>query len=231
VSRDLSTRAANLLHTFQTTSISAQTDPRNAASMVAHALPSPHSAHLRRGRPTTGGGFYLLTTMTSDRRRCFADWEAASEMCRAISSSLVWRSSALLCWVLMPDHWHGLVELGESDALASLMGRFKASTARRYNASVGERRVIWGHGYHDRGLRDESDLIRVARYVVMNPVRAGLVTKVGDYPYWDAIWVCGERSRLTPLPPSTSNAIPSGMRSPAADPNPSPSHPPACAPT
>jgi hypothetical protein len=29
----------------------------------------------------------------------------------------------------------------------------------------------------------------MARYVVANPLRAGLVQKLGDYPLWDAIWV------------------------------------------
>jgi len=32
-------------------------------------------------------------------------------------------------------------------------------------------------------------LRRVARYVVANPMRAGLVKQIGDYPLWDAIWV------------------------------------------
>jgi len=29
----------------------------------------------------------------------------------------------------------------------------------------------------------------MARYIVMNPKRAGLVERVGDYPHWDAIWL------------------------------------------
>jgi hypothetical protein len=29
----------------------------------------------------------------------------------------------------------------------------------------------------------------VARYIVANPVRAGLVRRVQDYPLWDALWV------------------------------------------
>jgi hypothetical protein len=29
----------------------------------------------------------------------------------------------------------------------------------------------------------------LARYVVANPVRAGLVQRVGQYPHWDAIWL------------------------------------------
>ena len=31
----------------------------------------------------------------------------------------------------------------------------------------------------------------VARYIVANPLRAGLVERVGDYPYWDAVWLTG----------------------------------------
>ncbi|MFV3290267.1 transposase, partial [Pseudomonas sp. NY11955] len=29
----------------------------------------------------------------------------------------------------------------------------------------------------------------VARYIVANPIRAGLVSRVGDYPHWDAVWL------------------------------------------
>ena len=28
-----------------------------------------------------------------------------------------------------------------------------------------------------------------ARYIVANPLRAGLVKQIGDYPLWDAIWL------------------------------------------
>ena len=49
--------------------------------------------------------------------------------------------------------------------------------------------MVWQQGFHDRALRREDDLVKVARYVVANPLRAGLVRKYGDYPLWDAIWV------------------------------------------
>jgi len=38
-------------------------------------------------------------------------------------------------------------------------------------------------------LRNDEDLLDVARYVVANPVRAGLVPRVGDYPFWNAVWL------------------------------------------
>ena len=44
-------------------------------------------------------------------------------------------------------------------------------------------------GYYDHALRQEEDMQKIARYIVANPIRAGLVNKVGDYPHWDAIWL------------------------------------------
>ncbi|GBH14379.1 REP element-mobilizing transposase RayT [Pseudomonas syringae pv. actinidiae] len=38
-------------------------------------------------------------------------------------------------------------------------------------------------------MRNEQDMAGLARYIVANPLRAGLVKKLGDYPLWDAIWV------------------------------------------
>ena len=35
----------------------------------------------------------------------------------------------------------------------------------------------------------EPDELATARYVVANPLRAGLVTSIGDYPFWDAAWL------------------------------------------
>ena len=48
---------------------------------------------------------------------------------------------------------------------------------------------IWQRAFFDHGLRDDEDTAKVARYIVANPLRAGLVTKLGDYPHWDAIWL------------------------------------------
>ncbi|MFB6261862.1 MAG: transposase, partial [Thiohalorhabdaceae bacterium] len=50
---------------------------------------------------------------------------------------------------------------------------------------------VWQPGFHDRAIRREEDLEAVARYVVANPLRAGLVDRIADYPHWDAAWLDG----------------------------------------
>ena len=49
---------------------------------------------------------------------------------------------------------------------------------RRRNATC-----LWQRGYFEHVLRDDEDTIGVARYIIENPVRAGLVTNPLDYPY------------------------------------------------
>jgi REP element-mobilizing transposase RayT len=108
---------------------------------------------------------------------------------RAITDVRLWEGSRLLAWVLMPDHCHGLGELGRDDRLSSVVQRLKANTARQLRDARPGMGRVWAAGFHDRGIRDEAGLTAAARYLVMNPVRAGLVRRVGDYPFWDAVWV------------------------------------------
>ena len=41
---------------------------------------------------------------------------------------------------------------------------------------------MWQAGYFERVLRDDEPELPVARYIIENPVRAGLVTSAGSYP-------------------------------------------------
>jgi REP element-mobilizing transposase RayT len=89
----------------------------------------------------------------------------------------------------MPDHLHWLVVLSDTPVQA-LMQRIKSRSAIAINkTSAGYNGKLWQRGFHDRALRREEDLQSVARYIVANPLRAGLVKRIGDYPLWDAIWL------------------------------------------
>ena len=144
---------------------------------------------LRRCRFSERGGVYLVTFTTHRRRALFVDFAVASRMCRDLVDGQSWGDTRLLAWVLMPDHWHGLVELGAGDTLARVVNRVKSHSARRVRAELNLAERIWADGFHDRAMRREDDLRVAARYIVLNPVRAGIVDRVMDYPYWDAVWV------------------------------------------
>ncbi|MET0754732.1 MAG: transposase, partial [Pseudoxanthomonas sp.] len=124
---------------------------------------------------------------------CWSDasreaWEN-SDAAREIHDRRCWQKATLLAWVLMPDHWHGLIELGEGESLSELMRRFKANVSRRLRSQSQGRGPVWAKSFHDRALRRDEDEVAVARYIVLNPVRAGLARRAGDHPFWNAVWL------------------------------------------
>jgi len=141
---------------------------------------------LRKGRYSEVGQVYLLTVVVDQRVAVFADWRLGRllvEQLRLAEASGMVRSQA---FVLMPDHLHWLVEL-KRGSLAELMCRVKSRSCRSINLCCGSNGRLWQRGYHDRALRRDENLQATARYIVMNPLRAGLVRRLGDYPLWEAV--------------------------------------------
>ena len=143
----------------------------------------PHASDLRKGRYSQAGQIYLITTVTRDRKPVFGNFNAARILIRALREEQNLGRADTLAFVVMPDHLHWLMTLGEVAALSVVVRAVKAVTAKKLGGA------LWQRGFHDHALRREEDLLGVARYVVANPVRAGLVARVGDYPHWDAIWL------------------------------------------
>ena len=95
----------------------------------------------------------------------------------------------MLAWVLIPDHVHWLLQLGEKCGLSLVVNRLKSASGRQANRVLDRRGPFWQKAFHDHALREEEDLRKVARYMVANPLRAGLVDTINDYPFWNAIWL------------------------------------------
>ncbi|THF58116.1 REP-associated tyrosine transposase [Pseudothauera rhizosphaerae] len=149
----------------------------------------PQAARLRRGRFSETGRIYLVSTVTRERQPVFRDFTLARLAIRELAACDALEACETLAFVLMPDHLHWLLDLGTAD-LSALLRRFKSTSARRVNAARNTAESpLWQTGFHDHALRREEDVAQVARYVVANPVRSGLVRSVRDYPHWNAVWL------------------------------------------
>lgn len=148
----------------------------------------PHGHSLRRGRYSEPERIYLLTSTLLQRRPLFSDFKLARLLITVLRVAHEQQQVASLAWVVMPDHLHWLVQL-QAGSLDELMRRIKSNSARQINQYLGTHGPIWQPGYHDRALRQDEDLQSAARYIVANPLRAGLVKRIGDYPLWDAAWL------------------------------------------
>jgi REP element-mobilizing transposase RayT len=147
-----------------------------------------HTRDLRKGRFSEHGRTYLITSVVQKRHPIFSDWRIGRLLVDELRTTEKTGLVQSLAWVVMPDHLHWLVTLQSGD-LPTLMRCIKGRSAISINRALCSQGQLWQKGFYDHALREDEDLQTVARYIVANPLRAGLAEKIGDYPLWDAVWL------------------------------------------
>jgi len=143
----------------------------------------PGQKALRMGRVTVPGHAYLITAVCVGRQPVFTQMGLARVAVSVFESPATWPSAELLAWVLMPDHWHGLVVPDGTESIGRVMQRAKASVTRELRRKYPNIPAPWQPGFHDHGLRRQESVPEAVRYLLDNPVRAGLVTQWDQWPY------------------------------------------------
>jgi len=145
---------------------------------------------LRKGRVSEMNRIYFVTTVIHNRDEAlFKDWFCARLLVKEMQQLHDAKIVASMAWVIMPDHLHWLFQLSDDEPLAKVMKSLKARSAQRINQYLHRTGAVWQKTHHDHALRNNEDVKGVSRYIVANPLRAGLVSAIGDYPLWDAIWL------------------------------------------
>ncbi len=135
-------------------------------------------------------------------RRLFGKWDKALdnsntgikylehvEVAKLVVESLHYRDGKvyeLIAYCIMPNHTHIVIApLEESKgtyfSLSRIMHSLKRYTAYEANQILGRSGAFWQHENYDHFVRDEAELERIIKYVINNPVKAGLVD---DWKSW-----------------------------------------------
>lgn len=125
---------------------------------------------------------YFLTFCTARRERHFRAAEAVEAIRRQLLHTADAHTFAVSAYCFMPDHLHALTDgLTDASDLQAFVRQFKQRTGFDFRRQF--RKRLWQSGYYDHILRSEQATLRVARYILENPVRAGIVKVFSDYPY------------------------------------------------
>jgi putative transposase len=140
-----------------------------------HPHPLKHFSYVGKYR-------YALRFCTHNRSRLFTDDRRVALVLLQIVRAGRENQIAIVVYCFMPDHLHLLVE-GESETsnCKRFVARAKQYSAFHYSRQYGE--PLWQRYGFDRVLRDDEQTIDVVRYILENPIRAGLAASVFDYPY------------------------------------------------
>jgi REP element-mobilizing transposase RayT len=88
-------------------------------------------------------------------------------------------------YVVMANHVHLLIT--PLIEVSTLMKSLKRFTARQGNRILGlTGRPFWQDESYDRVVRDGAEFRRIAGYIEMNPVKAGLVATPEEFPWSSA---------------------------------------------
>jgi putative transposase len=126
------------------------------------------------------GGVYHVTARGNDRRPIFEDDEDCARFLIVLASTVA--RDRLLChaYCLMGNHYHLLVQTPKAN-LSVAMRHLNGVYTQRFN----RRHERCGHVLQGRFgaqlVAGDAYLREVCRYIVLNPVRAGLVTHPGEW--------------------------------------------------
>jgi putative transposase len=152
-------------------------------------VPGKGTEELRKGRFSGRNQIYHITTVTLDRYPVFSVFLFARIAIRSMLREDDAGHTQTLAYALMPDHLHWLFQLNGDRSLSTCVNTIKSYATRKINGVSDRSGRLWRKGFHDRAIRREEDLEAVARYIVANPLRAGIARSVREYPHWDAVWV------------------------------------------
>jgi len=137
----------------------------------------------RTPRSELAAGFVHVTQRGNRRARIFNRQSDVSWFEEFLCDA-IFRSGAIChASCFLPNHFHLVVEVDEIPALSALMKRVNGLYAQWFNRYYGFDGHLFQGRYGARAVSTDEHLAEASRYVVLNPVRAGLCATPAAWPW------------------------------------------------
>lgn len=136
----------------------------------------------RRPRLQFAGAVYHVMARGNRKSTIFQDDEDRRQFLHVVGAAAASYDLRIRAACLMGNHYHFVLETpgcNLSDAMQFVNGVF----AQRSNRRHGQTGHVFEGRFRSLVIQRDSYLMRAARYVVRNPVRAGLVAHAGAWPW------------------------------------------------
>ncbi|WP_265596350.1 hypothetical protein [Verrucomicrobium sp. BvORR106] len=138
-------------------------------------------------RRSYGPGQWMLTGACFEHQPWIgASLERMETFEQELVQSLRGCCDEVVAWVILPNHYHVVVQTPDIRAALSVVGRIHGRTAHRWNGEEDQRgRQVWFR-CAETIMKSESHFWATLNYVHHNPVKHGYVDKWMDWPYSSA---------------------------------------------
>jgi putative transposase len=124
---------------------------------------------------------FFVTFCTYERRKLLASDAVHAAFVAFASQANLRHNIAVGRYVIMPDHVHLFVRGPDNFQLGPWVGMLKQALAKHIVLTATS--PIWQRGFFDHVLRNDESYGSKWNYVRENPVRAGLVNDLDEWPY------------------------------------------------
>ena len=126
---------------------------------------------------------FFATTKTS-MGRCLLQSERNATLLIDVMRSLVAEGHFQLHdFVVMPDHLHLLVTVGEGMTIEKAMQLIKGRFSHRLAHEYDHKGEVWQRGFTEAQVMNRESFLQHRNYIAQNPVKAGLVASADEYPF------------------------------------------------
>ena len=136
-----------------------------------------------------GGLAYHVLNRAVGRGTLFekdADYEAFEQVLEQVGERMHMR---IVCYCLMPNHWHMVLWPRKGDELSEFMRRLTVTHTQRRHAhyhTAGTGPIYQGR-FKSFPIQQDHHFLKVCRYVERNALRANLVDRGEDWK-WGSLW-------------------------------------------
>ena len=137
------------------------------------------------------GGLYHVTSRGDGREdiyRADADRHTWLRVLGQVCQRFNWVCHA---WCQMDNHYHLLIETPEAN-LSKGMRQLNGVYTQNFNRAHGRVGHVFQGRYKAILVERDSYLLELARYIVLNPLRAGMVKKLETWPWSSYFATCGQ---------------------------------------
>lgn len=139
----------------------------------------------RKARERSKTGIYHIVVRGINKQEIFHDEEDIIRYLETLKKVKEISGCQILGYCLMGNHIHLLIK-EEKESISTVMKRLGTSYARWYNWKYERSGHVFQDRYRSECVEDDRYLMVVIRYIHQNPVKAGIVEKIGDYR-WSSI--------------------------------------------
>ena len=136
----------------------------------------------RRERIDFPGAFHHVTARGNNGETTYLDTTDRQIFTAMLARSVSRYGWLCLAYCLMSNHYH-LVLVTAHDGLSRGIQELNGGYARQFNRRHGREGHLFRNHFWSVLLEDESHLLAACRYVVLNPVRAGLGDRPEEWPW------------------------------------------------